>query len=82
MKKLLFLSAFIAALFSACYYNNLTEIYPGNDLTIGCDSNVANITFQKTIQPILAANCGTNNSCHNSSSSNPHLDNYEGVKMI
>ncbi len=82
MKKLTLLIPFILFAFSSCYYNNLTEIYPGKDLENGCDSSSANVTFQKTIQPILQANCGTNNSCHNSSSSNPRLSEYEGVKTV
>ena len=82
MKKLLFLLTLVSFLFVSCYYNNLTEIYPGGDVSLECDSNAATITFQKTIQPILSANCGTNNSCHNSSSSNPKLSSYEGVKIV
>jgi len=82
MKKILFLSSFLTLVLSSCYYNNLTEIYPGENLNLACDSNAATITFQKTIQPILSANCGTNNSCHNASSSNPKLDTYEGVKVV
>ncbi len=82
MKKKLLPLLLIGLFLSSCFYNNLTEIHPGEGLSLECDSNAANITFQKTIQPILLANCGTNNSCHNSSSSNPHFDTYEGVKLV
>ena len=82
MKKLILLSALLSFFLVSCYYDNLTEIHPGENLSLECDSTPANITFQKTIKPILSANCGTNNSCHNASSSNPHLDNYEGVKVV
>lgn len=82
MKKLSILTLLISLLLTACYYNNFTEIHPGQDLNFECDSNAATVTFQKTIQPILSANCGTTNSCHNASSSNPRLDTYEGVKTV
>jgi hypothetical protein len=82
MKKISTIALVISFLLSSCYYNNLTEIQPGQNLSLECDSNAANITFQKTIQPILSANCGTNNSCHNESSSNPKLNTYEGVKVV
>jgi hypothetical protein len=82
MKKLSILTLLISLLLTACYYNNFTEIHPGQDLNFECDSNAATVTFQKTIQPILSANCGSNNSCHNASSSNPRLDTYESVKTV
>ena len=82
LKKLFLLSTLLSFFLVSCYYNNLTEIRPGENLSLDCDSNAATITFQKTIQPILSANCGTSNSCHNSSSSNPRLDSYEGVKIV
>ncbi len=72
----------ICVLLSSCYYNNLTEIQPGQSLSFECDSNAATITFQKTIQPLFSANCGTSNSCHNASSSNPHFDTYDGIKAV
>lgn len=82
MKKITLLLSFGVLLLSACYYNNLAELHPGTNLSNQCDTTPGTVTFQNTIQPILAANCGTNNSCHNASASNPKLDTYDGVKLV
>lgn len=82
MKKYFLIVIVTFPFLTACYYNNLTEIHPGEDLDLSCDSNAANVTYSKSIQPILTANCGLNNSCHNTSSSNPHLSEYDVLKAL
>lgn len=82
MKKFLLFLIVSFPFLSACYYNNLTEIHPGEDLDLNCDSSSANVTYTKSIQPILTANCGLNNTCHNTSSSNPHIGEYEVLKSL
>jgi hypothetical protein len=66
MKKIL---VFVAAglmfvfLIPSCYYDNVEDLYPFE--ASACDTT--NITYSKTIAPIMEANCNT---CHNSITSN------------
>ena len=71
----------ISLMLSACYYNNFTEIHPGNDLNTVCDTAPDHISFSQTIQPILKEQCGSSNSCHNGSSSVP-LNSYSADTTI
>ena len=75
-------------LLSACYYDNLEELRPaavalpggGNNPT-GCDT-AKTITYTTDVKPILSANCGTGNSCHNGSGSQSGIDlaTFAGAK--
>lgn len=56
-----------------CYYDKHEFLYP-----ITCDS--VNVTYSRSINPILTANC---TGCHsgNNAPNNVMLDNYTGVKI-
>jgi len=69
---------FVISFLSSCYYDNLDELHPSITTEV-CDTT-GTISYSADVKPILDANCGTNNSCHNSSSSFP-LDSYAGVQL-
>ena len=71
MKKFFLPVFFVSLLFSACYYDNLEDLYPKNPLdsllnTNTCDTSVA-VSYTKDIKPILDDRCGTS-SCHSATS--------------
>ena len=81
MKTLTALISIIGVIWfaSACYYDNEEFLYPQVNNT--CDTT--NITFSKSIVPILANNCL---SCHSNASAaglgaNVKLENYADVKV-
>jgi hypothetical protein len=65
-----------------CYYDNYEELHPELLLNTGqCDTSGV-ISYSANIVPILKSNCGSNNSCHNSTGAGGGviLDNYNDVK--
>jgi hypothetical protein len=79
MKRLLIYFASIAMIslsFVSCYYDNEEALYP--TLSSSCDTT--NVTFSKTITPILSNNCY---SCHSDANAafggNVHLQKYSDV---
>lgn len=75
------LTVFIAIL-SSCYYDNIEELYVKNpqDTASACDTTSV-MSFTTHIQPILSAQCATNNnSCHGALSTILNLSDYTGVK--
>ena len=70
--KLLTVLIFTLLLFNSCYYDKEEELYKYNHV-INCD--VSNVTYSKTIAPIMSANC---NVCHSTSTAAGAivLDNY------
>ncbi len=74
--KKVVLPLFVISLLSSCYYDNLDELHPSAGLE-PCDTT-GTISYATDIVPILNANCGTNNSCHNGAAPFP-LDTYSGV---
>ena len=65
-------------LFSGCYYDVESEIYPKDPAAQTCDT--LNVGYQARIEPIMKNNCV---SCHSGSgaSANVSLDSYENVKQ-
>lgn len=76
---IIILSVLIISLFSRCVKNAIepVETTPTNTNTIIPDEN---ITYNKTIKPIIDQNCG---GCHHPQTLNtlPYLTNYEEVKF-
>ena len=82
MKRILFCfsTVFALVLLNSCYYDNFTELHPGNNLSGACDSTKATVSYSNDIVPILNNSCGTNNSCHGTSNNSfVDLTNYAGV---
>jgi hypothetical protein len=80
MKRILvFFAAGLLLLFliPSCYYDNVEDLYPFE--AYACDTT--NVTYSKTIAPIMAANCNT---CHNSAnpSGNVITDNYDDLIIV
>lgn len=79
----------VATGITSCYYDNLEDLHPApiiipgiNDSTsTGCDTSKA-ITYTADIKPLLSANCGAGNSCHNGPGSQSTIDlgTYAGAK--
>jgi hypothetical protein len=63
----------LLAIVHSCYYDNEETLYPGTT----CDTT--NVTFSRTIQPMITADCGL---CHSggSPSGNIALDSYDNIK--
>jgi hypothetical protein len=63
----------------ACYYDNVEDLYPFQSSS--CDT--ANVTYSKTVAPIMELNC---NSCHGSinPSGNPAVitSDYAGLSVV
>jgi len=75
MKKIayfVFLLGALTILFPACYYDNVTDLYPFTPC------NLSNVTYSGSISKIMTANC---NSCHTASnpSGNVITDTYSGL---
>jgi hypothetical protein len=60
MKRLLLIALTALICLTSCEYNNFEAMNPADV----CDT--LNMTYTKNIQPLLSANCGTNNTCHQS----------------
>ncbi|MCX6311263.1 MAG: hypothetical protein NT084_06445 [Bacteroidetes bacterium] len=77
MKKLFFLAAISACVFTSCYKDKLDEIYPGIGLFTPCDST-AHPSYSTHIAPIVQNFCI---GCHSSSNPNggANLSTYSGV---
>ncbi|MFY9154406.1 MAG: cytochrome c [Prolixibacteraceae bacterium] len=81
MKKTLGLILFVAMIIvSSCYYDSEEKLYP--QVSSACD--LSNVTYSKTVVPILQASCL---SCHsNSASGNSgggiRLENYSDVQTM
>jgi hypothetical protein len=82
MKKILvFVAAGLMLLFliPSCYYDNVEDLYPFE--ASACDTT--NITYSKTIAPIMEANCNT---CHNSVTANGNppviTADYPGLSVV
>ena len=78
-KFLFFIMVGVMLIFHACYYDNLSALTHSSDLPGACNTTGV-MTYSLSIAPILQANCGTGNSCHNSSNSNGNdLSSYAAV---
>jgi hypothetical protein len=80
MKKIIkavFIFPSLLLLITACYNDNEYDLYPFS--ATQCDST--NVTYSKTIVPIISANC---NSCHSTAvaSGNVTTDNYPGLSTV
>lgn len=77
------LTGFLAILFGGCYYDNNQELHP--ELLLNntvCDTTIT-IRYSTDIAPIMSGSCGSNNSCHNaSSSSGINLGLYSDTRAI
>ena len=74
MKKILYLSITALTLsLSACYYDTEEELYPNS---FSGNTDTVNVTYSKTIAPMLAANC---NNCHKAGGISPNLTAYASV---
>ena len=58
--RYIFMTAIIALVVSACYYDNEEHLYPDPIGPSGCDTT--NITYSETVVPLLNTHC---NGCHN-----------------
>jgi hypothetical protein len=79
MKKILVLFTFLIFLFViSCYYDNEEALYPS--LINSCDTT--NVTFSRTVVPILSSNCY---SCHSNANAsfggNIKLENIADVRI-
>ena len=75
MKKtvyFLFLLGSLTLLFPACYYDNVTDVYPFTPC------NLNNVTYSGTISKIMTANC---NSCHNAVTAGGSVITYTYVGL-
>jgi len=68
----------------ACQYNKYDDIKPKNAVpayVVPCDSAATVISYSKHIAPIMEVNCGSKNTCHNTSGAggNIILEDYNGV---
>ncbi|MBA3900460.1 MAG: hypothetical protein H0X62_09670 [Bacteroidetes bacterium] len=75
-KSLILVLLLIGTGFSACYYDNVEELYPsGGDL---CET--VEVKFRQHIFPIFQGNCSTVG-CHVAGGTGPGIfENYEGIK--
>lgn len=73
----IFLSALVG-----CYYDKFDEFHPASTSVVTCDTTAA-MSYATNIVPILNANCGTNNSCHNATNtSGVDLSGYNGTHAV
>lgn len=77
MKYLLFITFLFLIIFGSCYYDNEEDLYP--ELQQDCDTTIVN--FEKTIKPMLAANCLACHSNANAASfgNNLAIEDYQDV---
>jgi hypothetical protein len=68
-------------LLSSCLYSNLEEMYPQEEV---CITDTVDVTYTKDILPLLTDNCGTNNTCHQTSGnlSDVPLDTYADLNNV
>jgi len=66
-----------------CYYDNSASIYPQSPAPGSTLCDTTNVSYSKTVSPILLQNCALAG-CHASSSPTGGytLDNYDGVRSI
>lgn len=79
MKYILILAAAGTLLgLNACYYDKADKLYPNANT---CDTS--NMTFTKSVQPILKANC-TDAGCHTVANANAgiELETYSGTMLV
>ncbi len=79
MKYILILTAASTLLsLNACYYDKADKLYPNAS---ACDTG--NMTFTKSVQPILKANC-TDAGCHTVANANAgiELETYSGTMLV
>lgn len=78
MKKFLCLAGFSAIVLTACYKDNVDELYPGNGLFTPCDTT-STMSYATHIVPIMENYCY---SCHSGSnpSSGFRIDNYTALR--
>jgi uncharacterized membrane protein len=74
--RLTILLLLITFTLSGCYYDKENELYP----SVGC-GDTTNVTYARSIAPIMVANC---NVCHSASnpSGNVITDNYNSLSTI
>jgi hypothetical protein len=78
MKKLIFFIGFTALMFSACYRDNVEELYPGAGLFTECDTTSV-ITYSGHITTLMQNYCY---SCHSGGtpSSGVRIDTYAALQ--
>ncbi len=78
MKKLIFFTGFTTLMFTACYRDNVEELYPDADLFSQCDTT-STITYSGHITTLMQNYCY---SCHGgtSPSSGFSLDSYSEIQ--
>ena len=66
---------------SSCLYSNLEEMNPLEEL---CVTDTVSVTYTKDIAPLLTENCGTTNTCHQTTGnlSDVPLATYEDVNSV
>lgn len=77
-------SAILAVAMYGCYYDNEETLYPKNNLpgsTTTCDT--ANVTYSKTIAPMIANYCaGCHGASNQSTGGGVKLDTYSDLKPM
>jgi hypothetical protein len=78
MKKFIFLFSFAVILFTACYRDNVEELYPGAGLFTPCDTTSV-MTYSTHITTLMQNYCY---SCHSGSSpsSGFRIDTYSALQ--
>lgn len=69
--------------FHSCYYDNLDEIHAADDLFSPCDTSGV-VSYSADINPIMINSCGSENSCHQSGTSDSAipLDNILNLRDV
>lgn len=76
--RITFVAAVLSLFVSSCYYDKEDKLYERYIANQKCDT--ASVTYSKTIEPIIAAQCATIG-CHVTGGSAPGVfDGYTGVK--
>ena len=70
------LLSLVLILLTACYYDNVEELYPG-----GGPCDVSNVTYTLDIQPMIDTNCAISG-CHVAGTGRVNLTTYTGLKNI
>lgn len=65
----------VISVFSGCYYDVESELYPATT-NAGCDT--ANVTYSTVIQPMITSNCAISG-CHVAGAQLPDLSGFAGL---
>ncbi len=75
-KKAMISCILFTSIFSSCYYDVESELYPASSGN-ACDTAAANYTA--VIQPLIGASCAISG-CHVAGAQSPDLSSYAGLK--